>query len=1204
MTLPEVEEVTSESFGFRLASSKYGVNLFNSPVDFEGSASGSFPLQLLSVGNSRDIYAASNTKEIVIGKLRDLDEEETAKEKVFTSEFPNVSHVCFNSTNEELYIVASGQIHKAIVNDLLEGKASSFTSVESKGSIIDFQMHYADPASYFYLTSTNDLYIVSSDQESHISDVKSACWNPLTSNIGMIKKGLLNVGSFEASKADQEEWGELIHVSYLDKSNWLVVGSIEDEEDLLYTLITLSDDGVKQAQTIFMSPPMGCADRYHSFYVANTIDWIKDSAVSFITYGQSTDITTVQIDEDTKVLVPSEDTNRAELPMDSETSEDTLPVGFAVDLSGKDLVVKSPCNAIEEAKGVLPRILCLNDQGHLLMWHVFLSDAVNDGSASLQSALDKAIHKPFELKIDSILKSTDQASSELKQESNIKDTNSQKELESTIQDANSQEKVESKIKDAKSQESGNPFNSAASGTSGFGKAGFGSTTLADTIQAFNASPQGNDNTNKNPAFGTSSFGTSSFGTSSSFGKSSFGQTSFGKTSFGGSDFGKTGFGSNSSGGPKPFGQPTPASLGSVFGGNSKFGSTNNVSPFGAMSGSKNIFGGAEESPFAALNKKSSIFDSNDAQKDISASTKVSPFASIDKKASIFESNADKKDLPAPAEQSPFAALNKKASIFETDANKKELPESINATSAASNPFNIFKGDTAISGHNDSPDATDDVLEKNFNGSSDFEKSDDTNDHSNDDIGEFSEEERDLEDEQSSEGEVNAEDSNWVDVNSLENSDDTDSLLSMLKKDLLDDESPKTSSKDYVAPKMINESQQSIEAFDLGKDQSSNLNLTGKLDVLHETIRSDTLSYKEVSNDESSKSKESGETIVEDDKSNAFGRNSSKADDESARVLTLEPTPKSAPKPKPEPRKTLNEILSETEFVQFAGFTNVPSSGNTIADKMKELVQVAQAQLDIFKLNEDMLNKLFSAYSETNLDSALAADSEEENKNNEVELNGDQNENKMKNQDITLANIKDLADEILMHREQMRKKLEHFEEINRKVQEAVEGYSHLDLQRLETQKLVELVQRFSDYINSSKVLDRPMSLNAQRRQLSIRKNLARVKQLHGEVLQKLVPFGLTLDLGETPAARVEKFESVVHQIMAKSRIYHQDIKQIEHKLAKSQYLLAHLEEERRILLPDSMCLNGQESVEERVALAEKLENSVPVEAEIVNLDSLE
>lgn len=1160
MTLPDLEEVTTEGFGFKLASSKYGIKLFDSPIDFEKSFKESFPLRLLSVGYSKDLYAASNTKAVTVGKLRDLDDAETAKEKLVSFEFPNVSHVSFNSTNEELCIVANGQIHKATVSDLFEAQTSPFTPVESKDSIIDFQMHYADPSSYFYITSSHDLYITNNSQEEHISNVKSACWNPQTSDIGLIENGLLKVGKFTASKSDQEDWGELLHISCIDKCNWLVVGSIEDDEDLVYTLVTLSGDSLKQAQSIFMAPPMGCAQRYHSFYVANTINWIPKSTLSFITYGLSTEITTLQIDEETRILVPSEDINRGELPMDADSGEDLVPVGFAVDLSGKDITVETPCNGVEKAKGVLPRILCLSDQGQLIMWYVFISKAINDGSASLTNALDQAIYSPFELKLNSTNSTSTNISSAVTKENKV------------MYDDNKEE-LKGEEENKKDQETQEASDSGQTQTTGFGKAGFGSATLADTIKAFNDSAKDANATGNQATFGTSSFGNSSFG------KVSFGESTFGKSSFG-----------NKSNAAQPFGLLGMGSLGSNFGNYSKFGSSKNDSPFTAMSGSKNIFGANEESPFAALNKKNSIFDTDEKKSDAEFNVISTP--------TKFENIENSVDSITPAV---------------TDA-----------SDALDNDFDESS---------------------NFNDLNEDEDDEDSNSYS-------SESQFDLEGAENSEEEFNAEDSNWVDVNSPENSEDIDSLLSLVKKDLLSDEYPEISSKDYVAPKNSNNAEQSeqskqckqlngikVDAFnqeklpslDLSSDKKEQSSEVESLDIPKFTsppseslINKDMLLGKKEDELEEDKNAISTMDDFLEEKEYASERNNAAADTTNeSEANGVEPTKE--PTPEPEPRKALNEILSETEFVQFAGFTNPRSYNNTIADKMEELIQIAQGQLDVFETNANLLGVLFTAYSEPNPDPPVIVESEKEDINEvtepkvcddseteteeetdsdfEQKFNDDKKtEDFLERQDLTLANIEDLANEVLSSREKMIEKLDYANAIDLKVKEVVEGYSQLELQRLEVQKAVDLVQRFSDSMNSSLVQKRPMSLNAQRLKLSIRVKLARVKELHEEVLQKLVPFGLALDLDETPAARIERVESIIRQIMAKSRIYREEIQLLEQQLAFTQRSQTHLEDKKATLLITGSEEFNLASVESRLAFAEKLECSKPSQAEIIDLDS--
>lgn len=76
----------------------------------------------------------------------------------------------------------------------------------------------------------------------------------------------------------------------------------------------------------------------------------------------------------------SDDSRRAQLPMTAELN-DTSPIGFALDLSSKEKVVKPiPSDEIDESSTPLPALMVLNNDGVLASWWVVYSDAVRQGT--------------------------------------------------------------------------------------------------------------------------------------------------------------------------------------------------------------------------------------------------------------------------------------------------------------------------------------------------------------------------------------------------------------------------------------------------------------------------------------------------------------------------------------------------------------------------------------------------------------------------------------------------------------------------------------------------------------------------------------------------------------------------------------------------------------------------------------------------------
>jgi nucleoporin NUP159 len=76
----------------------------------------------------------------------------------------------------------------------------------------------------------------------------------------------------------------------------------------------------------------------------------------------------------------SDDSRRAQLPLTAELN-DTSPIGFALDLSSKDKVLKPiPKDEIDESPTPLPGLMALNNDGVLASWWIVYSDSIRQGT--------------------------------------------------------------------------------------------------------------------------------------------------------------------------------------------------------------------------------------------------------------------------------------------------------------------------------------------------------------------------------------------------------------------------------------------------------------------------------------------------------------------------------------------------------------------------------------------------------------------------------------------------------------------------------------------------------------------------------------------------------------------------------------------------------------------------------------------------------
>jgi nucleoporin NUP159 len=76
----------------------------------------------------------------------------------------------------------------------------------------------------------------------------------------------------------------------------------------------------------------------------------------------------------------ADDSRRAQLPMNMSLT-DTSPIGFALDLSSKEKVMKPiPSDEIDESSTPLPALMVLNNEGVLASWWIVYTDSVRQGT--------------------------------------------------------------------------------------------------------------------------------------------------------------------------------------------------------------------------------------------------------------------------------------------------------------------------------------------------------------------------------------------------------------------------------------------------------------------------------------------------------------------------------------------------------------------------------------------------------------------------------------------------------------------------------------------------------------------------------------------------------------------------------------------------------------------------------------------------------
>ncbi|KAK6459832.1 hypothetical protein DFJ63DRAFT_54033 [Scheffersomyces coipomensis] len=660
--MSSIDLVSSEDLGFKLDSDGQGLKLFDQPIDLDSYNEDN--LNLLAVGNINKYFAASNVTSLKLGYISSLDSLKTV-----TDTF-KITQLYFNSDESKLYVVNHSKLYYILINDYFNTDKFDLKSYHGDDIIDDIKSispSSKSPDSVLIHTNSGGLYL-NNKSDKIGEDIVSYTWSDDGSIFYINNNDPLNIHCKYYTKQVIPLDLELENYQPIDirtvKSS-ILISYKNEEEDITQTYLI---DANGTPSLIDVAPPFNSVERANEYYGLTLVKWISDSTFYFVTSSLATDISTIKLEiSETTLVEPSEDSQRAQFPIDDDTGDDTSAVGFALDVTGIDTNVLEPWNGIEAVKGKLPRLLTLLNSGHLISWWVYDKSAITDDKADLSNAL-KYYQREQSATVAAVAPATATATPAIS----------------------------------------NPFGSTAPAS--FGAANpFGSST-ASSLFAKESSPFGgftapvkeikpisteDDNKSAFGGFKTNNSSLSSnikpeTSSGSNFGSSGFGGSGFGnsgKPAFGGSGFGSSGFGGFAAKQPSAFGSTENTNTTASTFGSYSAGPSNN-SPFAKFAQNESS---SSSSPFASLNSqadskkevaKPSIFGSKSATTETKP-LQSSPFASLDKKVaepSPFSKLNNKEAEPSPfskfngkeAESSPFAAF-KAPAIEKTPAVESPIP---------------------------------------------------------------------------------------------------------------------------------------------------------------------------------------------------------------------------------------------------------------------------------------------------------------------------------------------------------------------------------------------------------------------------------------------------------------------------------------------------------------------------------------------------
>ncbi|AJR42891.1 Nup159p [Saccharomyces cerevisiae YJM1083] len=699
----EVPTETSEDFGFKFLGQKQILPSFNEKLPFAS-------LQNLDISNSKSLFVAASGSKAVVGELQLLRDHITSDSTPLTfkweKEIPDVIFVCFHG--DQVLVSTRNALYSLDLEEL-----SEFRTVTS----------FEKPV--FQLKNVNNtLVILNSVNDLSALDLRTKSTKQLAQNVTSFDVTnsqlavLLKDRSFqsfawrngemekqfefslpsELEELPVEEYSPL-SVTILSPQDFLAVfGNVisETDDEVSYDqkmyIIKHIDGSASFQETFDITPPFGQIVRFPYMYKVTLSGLIEpDANVNVLASSCSSE---VSIWDSKQVIEPSQDSERAVLPISEETDKDTNPIGVAVDVVTSGTILE-PCSGVDTIER-LPLVYILNNEGSLQIVGLFHVAAIKSGhySINLESLEHEKSLSPTSEKIPI-------AGQE--QEEKKKNNESSKALsENPFTSANTSGFTFLKTQPA----AANSLQSQSSST--FGAPSFGSSAFKIDLPSVSSTSTGvasseqdaTDPASAKPVFGKPAFGAIAKEPSTS--ESAFGKPSFGAPSFGsgkssvespasGSAFGKPSFGTPSFGSGNSSVEP-PAS-GSAFGkpsfGTPSFGSGNSsveppasgsafgkpsfgTSAFGTASSNEtnsgSIFGKAAfgSSSFAPANNE--LFGSNftiskptvDSPKEVDS---TSPFPSSGDQ-SEDESKSDVDSSSTPFGTKPNTSTKPKTNAFD------------------------------------------------------------------------------------------------------------------------------------------------------------------------------------------------------------------------------------------------------------------------------------------------------------------------------------------------------------------------------------------------------------------------------------------------------------------------------------------------------------------------------------------------------------
>ncbi|KAF5094169.1 hypothetical protein D0Z00_003679 [Geotrichum galactomycetum] len=550
-TNSELSDFTSDDWGFSVFGLEHGLKVAEAydPVPEAG-------VNLLAIGNMSDLLVVGSNNIITSAQLSAVRKAANARE---TDLLNSKDSVLFQSAPLDGNVLFNSFAGNAIKLDAVFSEANPIVSLLAR------PQHSNE---ILILTKSGDVYLLDvnslNNAQKLASSVVAISWSPQGKAFlaGTSTRELIQYkvdGSVFAKYSLPEDIEDDFNIFsvYWKYSSKLSVTTYNGDDAFKFSLVavTKSDGSSTWLTSEEVSQPFGDTTRYPFSYNILLKDY--DPSIQFFvaTSSQSSELSLLS---DDSILLPTEDSARAELPI-GEDDSDVSPTGIALDFSS-DILVPDVLKGFEDDVTV-PIVWVFDNTGSLLSWNIAYRKGIKEETSKLEN-----LRNSFE---------------------------------------------------AASEDSANTVSLFASSSSDSTKAPspFSKTTpagFASTQSSFGQSPafgqsstlSASSSTETNSAFGKSSFAKFVPASKDSSSQSAFGQSSFGKSSFGQSGFGQNTFSPKSDTNTSMASSNTPASaFGTFSSSGSAFASQNQStsSPFAAASTTSSPFATATSttgSPFA------------------------------------------------------------------------------------------------------------------------------------------------------------------------------------------------------------------------------------------------------------------------------------------------------------------------------------------------------------------------------------------------------------------------------------------------------------------------------------------------------------------------------------------------------------------------------------------------------------------------------